>query len=348
MKHTSNQKFAKSRAANSTIAFALIALIGFVAAFTIVSCDNGTTTPPTKTASVGTQTGILTEGTAGEVTYTVTTANIANGAYTVTTANLPKGVTVKEQVTIANNSGTLTLEGDEETEDGTYATLTLTIDGVTSAAFTLTINKKDAKVVQVGTQTGTLTEGTAGEVTYTVTTANIEDGEYNADVANLPKGVTVKGKVTIANNSGTLTLEGDTTTVKGTTNTLTLTIDGTTSVAFTLEISEPPAKTVSAVYIAGWYYDSEWNEVACYWKDEVRTDLDVPVEAENSNATAITVSGNNVYIAGYHGTIGISYTACYWKDGVRTDLDSTGNAEAFAIAVSGNTVYAAGYYFDNK
>jgi hypothetical protein len=124
----------------------LAALIGFVA----ISCDDGTPTPPTKTVSVGTQTGTLTDGTAGEVTYTVTTANIANGEYTADVANLPNGVSVKGKVTIANNSGTLTLEGDNTTVIGITSTLTLTIDGTISAAFTLTIVCKDCLNVLCG------------------------------------------------------------------------------------------------------------------------------------------------------------------------------------------------------
>ena len=92
------------------------------------------------------------------------------------------------------------------------------------------------KSVSVGTQSGTLTEGKAGTVTFPVTTANIADGDYDVTVANLPSGVEVQGQVTINNNSGTLTLAGDTTTTQGMRNNLTLTIDGATSAAFTLNI----------------------------------------------------------------------------------------------------------------
>jgi hypothetical protein len=106
----------------------------------------------------------------------------------------------------------------------------------------------DTKTVSVGTQSGTLTAGTAGNVTYAVTTAHIADGTYPATVANLPGGVTVgnSGNVTIARNSGTLTLSGDTSTTKGTLNTLTLTLDGTTSAAFSITRAKDPANSVYA------------------------------------------------------------------------------------------------------
>ena len=78
--------------------------------------------------------------------------------------------------------------------------------------------------VTVGAQVGTLTAGTAGTVTFPITTANIADGSYAAIVTNLPTGVAVQGQVMITGNTGTLTLAGSTLTVAGTTNTLTLTI----------------------------------------------------------------------------------------------------------------------------
>ena len=92
------------------------------------------------------------------------------------------------------------------------------------------------KTVTVGMQNWTLTAAKSGTVTFPVTTANIADGSYAASVANLPVGVTVVGNVTIVSNSGILTLSGNNTTVAGITNTLTLTIDGTTSAAFILNI----------------------------------------------------------------------------------------------------------------
>ena len=70
----------------------------------------------------------------------MTTANIPDGSYTVSVSNLPAGVTVSGNVTIAGNTGTLTLAGDTSTVAGTTSTLTLTVNGVTSAPFTLTVS----------------------------------------------------------------------------------------------------------------------------------------------------------------------------------------------------------------
>jgi len=92
-----------------------------------------------KTVTVGMQNGWMTAGGTETVSYTVTTANIADGAYTAT-GNRPAGVTIQGQVTIANNSGTLMLAGSTNTTAGTYNNLTLTIDGVSSAMFSLKID----------------------------------------------------------------------------------------------------------------------------------------------------------------------------------------------------------------
>nr|AGS52349.1 hypothetical protein [uncultured bacterium contig00063] len=96
--------------------------------------------------------------------------------------------------------------------------------------------------------------GTAGTVTFPVTTTNITNGNYPVSVANRPAGVSVQGQVAISGNAGTLTLAGDTSTVQGATGTLTLTIDGATSPAFTLTIAAavPQTGTTTITY--------DWND----------------------------------------------------------------------------------------
>jgi hypothetical protein len=96
--------------------------------------------PRIKTIAVGTQSGELTAGRAGTVTFQVTTKNIANGNYTASVANLPVGITVQGQVSISDGSGTLTLAGTASTVAGSTSTLLVTIDNVTSEAFTITVS----------------------------------------------------------------------------------------------------------------------------------------------------------------------------------------------------------------
>ena len=88
---------------------------------------------------VGVQIGMIKANTAGSVSFSVVTENIADGSYFAMVANLPAGVSVSEPVIINNNSGILTLAGDATTVGGTYTNLKLTINGVSSLAFTLVI-----------------------------------------------------------------------------------------------------------------------------------------------------------------------------------------------------------------
>lgn len=129
-------------------------------------------------------------------------------------------------------AGTTTITANAAMVPGVYAP--------GSASFTLTVNNAPIKTVSVGSQSGTATAGTAGSLTYAVTTANITNGIYAVSVANLPVGVTIGngGNVTISGNSGTLTLTVADTVEAGTTGTLALTLDGTTSAAFSIVIGE--------------------------------------------------------------------------------------------------------------
>ena len=208
---------------------------------------------PVKTVSVGTQSGTLTAGTAGNVTFPVTTANIPNGSYTATVTNLPTGVSVSGQVTINNNSGTLTLAGNAQTVASATSTLRLTIDNTQSAAFTLTIVAAPVKTVTVDRQAGTITAGTPGSVTFPVATANIANSEQgsiqwysNANgtaSANTPSGVISTSESTGSANR-TLTINTGQDTGAGTYY-FRVTINGVQSNVGTFTIDEVPEKTVT-------------------------------------------------------------------------------------------------------
>jgi hypothetical protein len=103
-------------------------------------------------------------------------------------------------------------------------------------------------------------------------------------------------------------------------------------------------KAVVNVYISGSYWKDSNNQVPCYWKDGIKTDLPNGVESGRSEARSIIESGSSIYVAGYYWE-GTKYIACYWKDGVKTDLpEETEGAGTYAITVSGELVYVAGYY----
>ena len=104
---------------------------------------NTASEPPVgaKSVEVNPQSDSVSAGVAGTVSFPVETANIADGEYTVTVANLPNGVSVQGDVTIANNAGTLVLAVSAEAVQGDTENLKLTIDGVTSEDFTISISE---------------------------------------------------------------------------------------------------------------------------------------------------------------------------------------------------------------
>jgi len=120
---------------------------------------------PVISVSAGTQTGTLTAGTAGSVKFTVITEYIADETYTVTLNSSLTGVSA-ENITINENEGTLTLNTNASTPQGTHQ-LTLTIDGVTSDSFELIVNAapppaKHDLIIQAGTG-GSVTTGANGQ-----------------------------------------------------------------------------------------------------------------------------------------------------------------------------------------
>ena len=86
--------------------------------------------------------------------------------------------------------------------------------------------------------------------------------------------------------------------------------------------SGDPPKTV---YVAG-FYDNGGVDIACYWKNGIKTDL----ATINSEVYAIAVTGSDVYTAGWY--VNGPDVACYWKGTTKTDL-STVDSRANGIVV---------------
>ena len=162
------------------------------------------------------------------------------------------------------------------------------------------------KTVTVGAQSGALAAGATGTVTFPVTTSNIANGSYTATVANRPNGISVQGQVTINNNTGTLTLEGTSSTVQGNTNNLTLTIDGATSAAFMLIVggtSAPTAPQNFAVSSGNGQVTLTWSAPSntggsaitgyqvSYWATNGYTQNWTTIQGSGANTTSHTITG---------------------------------------------------------
>jgi hypothetical protein len=218
------------------------------------------TAAPVKTASVGTQIGVMTEGESDVVTFTVTTTNITNASYPVTVNNRPTGVTASSNITITGGTGTLTLTGSATTAANTYATLTLTIDGVTTEPFTLSIlaagvptytisassltsfGSLTTPYTQPAAQTVTITNTGTGSVTltqptstdYLIGTLSTTTLATNGDTATFT--VQPKAGLAVGNYDETITITG----TGGATATATVNVSFTVTAALTYTISATP------------------------------------------------------------------------------------------------------------
>ncbi len=231
-----------------------------VAAFTVSSA-------PPKSVTVGEQTGSPVAGTANHGLFIITTENIAaetEGSLawftdeTGTTAgSTPEGVSVTlGNVYVFSEGGVeisyaqLKLDTTAATPAGVYY-FKVTFAGATSAVAAFTVSAVPVKIVTVGTQQGSLTTGTAGSVTYAVTTENIVNGHRGSAVwfddaagtirRNTPPSGVNNSLTAVANNAATLTVT--TTVVAAGTYYFRVVIDDTISAVATL--------TVDAITVSG-------------------------------------------------------------------------------------------------
>ena len=234
--------------------FLILTFLAFLAILTLAFAACPTpNTPVSKTVEVGAQSGPVEAGAETTVSFPVTTTGVSNRSYTVAVANLPAGVTVLGNVAMSGGKGTLTLSVSAGAAAGTYSSLTLTINGETSAPFTLSITPPGVKTVSVSAQTGILTVGTAGSATFSVPTENIATGlagsvAWFSDAAGtVSTGAPAWASpaVTTGSATRTLTVNATAAAVAGTYY-FRVTIDGTTSGVGVLTVTPAGAKTVSA------------------------------------------------------------------------------------------------------
>ena len=190
-------------------------------------------------ATDGAWTSSISEGTAkAEVSWMSITPDHGDeaGEYTVTINVEPNASGADREATI-----TITCNGDD---------INIAVTQKSTTANGEPYIPPTTKTVSVGAQVGTLTAGTAGTVTFPVTTSNLQNGSYGGImVDNFPFGMRIVGDITINNNAATLTFESAASAIAGTYSTLTLTIEYSTfeppvtSAAFTLTILEAAAES---------------------------------------------------------------------------------------------------------
>jgi hypothetical protein len=106
------------------------------------------------------------------------------------------------------------------------------------------------------------------------------------------------------------------------------------------------------VYVAGGvnFENSAVNILPCYWKNAIRSDLDIGT-ANAGHACSIFISKGNVYVCGYTTIWGRFYTfiPCYWMNGRRIDLPVNGTyGVTTAIIISREEVYVSGSLWNSE
>lgn len=99
------------------------------------------------------------------------------------------------------------------------------------------------------------------------------------------------------------------------------------------------------VYVCGSYQGEDYINIACYWKDDVRTLLPAPKGAR-SDCRSMIIANGDIYIAG-----DVDNKGSYWKDGELVYLYDQNLTSAASIAVDeNNEVHLCGsdYYWTNN
>ena len=282
----------------------------------------GVVIPLATLVTVGEQEGALYEGIAGSVTFPVTTVTAADDDYIVTVDNLPDGVTVSEPVTIVDNEGILTLEGDVTTLEGITDTLTLTLDGMTSNEFTLEVSAvPEAPAITSGDAVSFL-YGAGG--TFTVTATGTPPVEFS--LSGAPSGVSIdasSGEMTIAASvaAGThsFTITAGNNVSPDATQTFSLTINRIPIASAGINVTAPvignaPATAASVASGTGFTVSAvTWTPAASFFAGATRYTATVTLTA-GSNYTftggltgTATINGNNASVTNNGSTAIFSY-----------------------------------------
>lgn len=102
------------------------------------------------------------------------------------------------------------------------------------------------------------------------------------------------------------------------------------------------------VFVGGYIKNTQGIQVACYWKNNQRTDLSDGLK--DAIVYSIFVDGNDVYASGQYSSVidnNINLIACYWKNGIRTNLISSAS-NANSIFVSNGQIFITGSYFSSS
>ncbi|HYL96676.1 MAG TPA: protease pro-enzyme activation domain-containing protein [Terriglobales bacterium] len=184
-------------------------------------------------------------GTSGTSTITVTPQNGFNGSVSLFASGLPSGVTASFSTNPATATSTLTLTASRTATTGT---VTVTITGASgnlshTTVITLTVASPPNFTLSASPSSLTVTQGTSGTTSITITPQNGFNGNVSLSASGLPSGVTASFSPNPATATSTLTLTASGTATIGTVN---VTVTGTSgslahTTSFALTVRPLPA-----------------------------------------------------------------------------------------------------------
>jgi subtilase family serine protease len=187
----------------------------------------------------------VTQGSSGTSTITVTDVNGFTGSVTLAASGLPSGVTAAFGTNPTTGTSVLTLTASSTATTGA-ATVTITgtsgsLTATTTLALTVTATATPSFTLAASPASLSVTQGSSGTSTITVTDKNGFTGSVTLAASGLPSGVTAAFGTNPTTGTSVLTLTASAT---ATTGTATVTITGTsgsltatTTVALTVNAS---------------------------------------------------------------------------------------------------------------
>jgi subtilase family serine protease len=229
--------------------------IGSINVANLVNSWPGSAPVPDFTLSASPSSVTVTQGGSGNTTIAVTPANGFSGSVTLSASGLPSGVTASFATNPTTSTSLLTLASSAAAATGT---VTITVTGASgslthSTSVSLTVNAAapppDFSLSAFPTGV-TITQGTAGGSTVTITPANGFAGSVTLSASGLPSGVTASFNPNPTATTSALTLSASATAATGN---FTVTISGasgnltrTTTVSLTVNAAPQPDFSLSS------------------------------------------------------------------------------------------------------
>ena len=191
------------------------------------------------------------QGSQGTSAITITPRNGFAGSVTLSAAGLPSGLTAAFSPNPASSSSTLTLTANGTATTGiTTVTVTGTSGSLTqTVAISLTVTPAPSYTLSAAPGTLSVTQGSQGKSTITITPLNGFAGSVTLSAAGLPAGVTASFSRKAATSTSVLTLKAESTATEGT---FTITVTGTSgslsaTATIALKVTPMPTFTLSVL-----------------------------------------------------------------------------------------------------